>query len=67
MSLTTEPTGDSEDLIPLAELLPAVSDVVVRRPLWEFPPADRPAVIRERRRRFGMLPDDEPVGDHEYS
>lgn len=48
-------------------ILEFAADEYVRQPLWNFPPADRPAVIAERRRRFGMLPDDEPCGDPEYS
>lgn len=47
--------------------LPIAHDDFIRKPLWDFEPADRPAVIAERRRRFGMLPDDEPCGDPEYS
>lgn len=27
-------------------------DADIRRPLWEFTPAERPHVIHERRRRF---------------
>lgn len=41
------------------------SDETIRRPLWEFPPEQRQAVLHERRRRFKI--DDEPIGDPEYS
>jgi hypothetical protein len=40
-----------------AAVLRALPDVDIKRPLWEFTPAERPAVIHERRRRFGW--DDE--------
>lgn len=46
-------------------LLRGASDEEIRRPLWEFPPAARPAVQHERRVRFRI--DDEPIGDIEYS
>lgn len=29
-------------------------DSVIRRPLWEFLPAEAKAVLHERRRRFGI-------------
>jgi hypothetical protein len=34
-----------------------VSDEVIRGPLWGFAPADRPAILHERRRRFGLSED----------
>jgi hypothetical protein len=40
-------------------------DDAIRGPLWGWPPADRKAVIAERRRRFGVFDDDEI--DPEYS
>jgi hypothetical protein len=48
----------------LKELLQGASDEYIRRPLWEWSPADRPEVIHERRRRFGVF---EETGDPEYS
>jgi hypothetical protein len=57
---------DSASMAVAAELA-AETDEFLRFPLWEFAPELRPAVIHERRRRFGMLPDDEPAGDPEYS
>lgn len=45
-----------------------VSDDVVRSPLWEFPPQERLAILRERRRRgFYSLLEEEPIGDPEFS
>lgn len=38
-------------------VLRILPDVDIKRPLWEFTPAERPYVIHERRRRFGV--DDE--------
>lgn len=38
--------------------LRSATDEEVRRPLWEFPPVARKAVIHERRRRFGIYDDD---------
>ncbi|MCW7984077.1 hypothetical protein XF35_01705 [Streptomyces platensis subsp. clarensis] len=46
-------------------MLPIAHDDFIRKPLWDFEPADRPAVIAERRRRFGIA--DEEIGDPEYS
>ena len=44
------------------------SDDVVRSPLWEFPPQERLAILRERRRRgFFSLLEEEPIGDREFS
>jgi hypothetical protein len=42
-------------LAPRGEIRPlrGLSDEQVKRPLWEFPPAERRDVIRERRKRFG--------------
>lgn len=44
-------------------------DEKIKRPLWEFPPNERGAVISERRRRFpGVYTDSEDVqSDPEYS
>jgi len=59
------------DVYPNGEVLPAggslvnASDALIRRPLWEFSPEQRPAVLHERRRRFQI--DDEPIGDPEYN
>lgn len=39
------------------ETLKFADDDYVRIPLWEFPPSHRPAVIHERRTRWGV--DDE--------
>lgn len=47
-----------------ADALKVLPDIDVRRPLWEFPPYQRQAVIHERRVRFGI--DDDEVGDPEY-
>ncbi|MFJ4529068.1 hypothetical protein [Streptomyces nigrescens] len=41
------------------------SDEYIRQPLWNFRPEERPLVIAERRRRFGIA--DEEIGDPEYS
>lgn len=49
-----------------AQLLRGLADEDIRCPLWEFAPNEREAVLHERRRRFGIIPDDEPVGDPEY-
>ncbi|WP_405560658.1 hypothetical protein [Streptomyces sp. NBC_01180] len=43
------------------------SDNVISSPLWHWTPRLRPAVIHERRRRFGFIIDDEPTGDPDYS
>ncbi|MFI6861312.1 hypothetical protein ACIBKZ_15655 [Streptomyces sp. NPDC050421] len=45
--------------------LRGADDDTVRSPLWGFPPEARPAVIHERRVRFGI--DDDETGDPEYS
>lgn len=37
-----------------AQMLRVCPDSVVIQPLWNFPPADRKAVLHERRRRFGI-------------
>lgn len=55
---------DATHVTPFAAALRILPDVDIKRPLWEFTPAERPAVIHERRRRFGV---DEETGDPEYS
>jgi hypothetical protein len=61
------------DIYPNGEVLPAGgspalgSDDLVRRPLWEFPPRDRLAVLTERARRGFLTNDPEPIGDPEYA
>jgi len=35
------------------------SDESVRAPLWLYPPEGRPAVLRERRVRFGVFDSDD--------
>jgi hypothetical protein len=45
--------------------LAGTPDEFVRRPLWVFPPASRPAVISERKRRFGVL-EEEDMPDPDY-
>lgn len=42
--------------------LRAVSDDVIRSPLWEWEPRERKAVISERRRRFGVDDDGGDIG-----
>lgn len=45
-------------------LVTAVADDErIRGPLWGWPPADRPHVLHERRRRFGL---DDESGDPVY-
>lgn len=39
----------------------------VARPLWEFMPKHRAAVLSERRRRSILQGDPEPAGDPEFS
>ncbi|RKN09632.1 hypothetical protein [Streptomyces radicis] len=51
MSLTA--TADAQPTGSLSALLRALPDAGIRRPLWEFAPGDRKAVIHERKRRFG--------------
>lgn len=46
-----------------ANFLRNAFDANVRRPLWDFPPLARPAVIHERRVRFGVH---DEIGDPEY-
>jgi hypothetical protein len=55
---------DESHVVSFADMLTILPDVDIKRPLWEFTPAERPAVIHERRRRFGVY---EEVGDPEYS
>lgn len=49
-----------------ALILRHATDDFVKRPLWEYPPSIRPAVLHERRRR-GLDFDPEPIGDAEFS
>ena len=60
MSRATETEDEIKVILRLSK-----SDFVTR-PLWEFDPAIRPAVIRERNRR-GLNSDPEPIGDPEFS
>lgn len=48
-----------------AEFLRGVADTYVLRPLWEFAPEQRRAVLHERARRFGV-PDAKDDFDPEY-
>jgi hypothetical protein len=48
----------------LPSLLKALPDEAIRAPLWAWKPNEIPAVIHERRVRFGI---DEETGDPEYS
>lgn len=45
------------ETLTFAQVLRTLSDEEIRKPLWEWTPAEIPAVIHERRRRFGV--DDE--------
>lgn len=47
------------------EFLKGADDEYVRRPLWEFKPEERKAVLSERARRWGV-PDSEQDFDPEY-
>jgi hypothetical protein len=38
----------------LKRVMRSASDGAVRAPLWAYPPYTRPAVLHERRRRFGV-------------
>jgi hypothetical protein len=49
----------------LRELMRGAADETLRRPLWEFPPEERRAVIAERAVRWGA-PDAENDFDPEY-
>lgn len=49
------------DGIPWPLWLKSASDEQVQRPLWEYPPDARKAVIHERRVRWGV-DDDEGLG-----
>lgn len=60
-------SAEETHVLTFAQMLTVVPDENIRRPLWEFAPSERSAVLHERRRRFGMIPDDEPTGDPEYS
>lgn len=60
MSNTHIPGSALTDFPKLLRVLP---DEAIRLPLWEYAPSGRPAVIHERRRRFGV---DEECGDPEY-
>ncbi|MFF8473866.1 hypothetical protein [Streptomyces sp. NPDC015414] len=44
----------SGEVLPAGSPLSAASDALIRRPLWEFRPSTRKAVLTERRRRFGI-------------
>lgn len=48
-----------------AVILSDATDAEIRSPLWDWLPEERPLVIAERRRRFGIA--DEEIGDPEYS
>lgn len=50
----TVPWGPDSPEPTFAEILRGQSDNYVRQPLWNFTPADRKAVLHERRRRFGI-------------
>lgn len=50
---------DETHVTTFAQLLTVVPDDHVKRPLWEFSPAERKAVIHERRRRFGVYEEDD--------
>lgn len=54
-------------ILTFAQLLRVLPDEDIRRPLWEFVPAERKAVIQERYRRGFVGSDPEPVGDPEYT
>lgn len=41
----------------------ALPDAEIKRPLWDYTPEERPHVIHQRRRRFGVF---EEMGDPEY-
>lgn len=49
-----------------ARALRGAADSTVCSPLWDWDPDVRPLVLAERRRR-GLIHDDEPIGDAEYS
>lgn len=45
----------------MGESIRSGSDALMRSPLWEFLPADRLAILSERRKRFGVFDDqDQP-------
>jgi hypothetical protein len=46
--------------------LSILPDHDIRRPLWEFAPHERLALLHERRVR-GLESDPEPIGDPEFS
>lgn len=48
-----------------AEFLKGCDDAFIRRPLWEFAPDERKAVLHERAKRFGV-PDANQDFDPEY-
>lgn len=58
-------SGESLGKFLHAEFLKGVSDEYLRRPLWEFPPHERKAVLHERAIRFGV-PDAATDFDPEY-
>ncbi|MGX1133208.1 hypothetical protein RKD49_005398 [Streptomyces glaucescens] len=51
----------------VATWLRGATDEAVSRPLWDFHPYYRPAVLTERKRRNILQSDPEPIGDPEYS
>lgn len=51
---------------PLEAALADALDETVLSPLWDWPVMARPLVLSERRRR-GLILDDEPTGDPEFS
>ena len=60
MSRATETEDEIKMILRFSE------NAFVTRPLWDFPPSVRPAVLRERNRR-GLNSDPEPIGDPEVS
>lgn len=44
-------------IIAAYDVWPFADDELIKRPLWEFPPAARKAVLSERRRRGFVVPD----------
>jgi hypothetical protein len=53
------------DHVLLAEALKGATDEYLMRPLWEFEPGARKAVLHERAKRFGV-PDAKDDFDPEY-
>jgi hypothetical protein len=67
MALTAGVIYPSGEVRLVRSPISSLSDETIRRPLWEFTPDERPAVIHERRRRNILQGDPEPSGDSEYS